>query len=655
MSRILAAFAAVLATVAIGLLTQPGPGAAEETDLLHVTSNVVYDVKTGDVPVAVTWDISIVNNDPETAFADSGDVLIYESLNLPLLRGASNPAAIDSDGTPLGVSIEDLGGPGVAVRGNVAFARPLFFEDTYDFTLTYEIPETRSREVVVTPYYAFLPVIAAGQDATVVVNTPTGDPWQVSLEPRECTGDGATLSCSGTDLGYLAAIVEVVQVGAAVERTFDVPLEDLTVTVTLSYYQGEEEAAAHDEELITAGLPVIEEVYGFSFDGPATLSISHGGYQEIFGYEGIASCAATCEIVISPIADDYTVLHELAHLWSNIYGKRWLSEGFGELVSREAAAHLPEGLVEGAPPDRTATGADLKLDDWGDVEPVVGADADTLAEVEAGYARSLAFLQEVRTQFGLEALQAVNRNLATGGSPGDSRRFMDLLEDATGQNTDGLFLEWVFPDSYETILADRRNARVRLSDLRQRLVDEELAQDAIPPLEASIRAWDFQQALADLDEIEAGLDTYEDLRSDLARLETEALSVGLTLPESISDDLTRFQFEDVAAQITLGRQAIADYVSAGVAVDAPRGLWQRFGLLGSDPDGELRSAANAFNAGEFERSSTHSLEAEDLIDDASSVATMRMLIVAGFLGLIVLAIVVALAIGHLRERELADG
>ena len=62
----------------------------------------------------------------------------------------------------------------------------------------------------------------------------------------------------------------------------------------------------------------------------------------------------------------------------------------------------------------------------------------------------------------MQALQAVNRNIATSGKPADSRRFMDLMEEATGKNMDNLFLVWVFPDSYGQVLADRREARDRL-------------------------------------------------------------------------------------------------------------------------------------------------------------------------------------------------
>jgi hypothetical protein len=231
---------------------------------------------------------------------------------------------------------------------------------------------------------------------------------------------------------------------------------------------------------------------------------------------------------------------------------------------------------------------------------------------------------------------------------------MDLLEDATGEDLAGEFLLWVFPDSYEAVLADRREARVRLGELRSRLTDAALSLDVTTPIEADIRDWSFDAALAALDEAEAGLDTYIELQGELDALADAAAATGLELPASLAEYLQGFEFEELRAQMSLATDAIDAYVDADEAVGAPRNVWERFGLLGSDPEGEVEDARNAFANGDFEESIDQSHNAEDLIADASSVAFRRMLVVAGFFGLLVLALAIALGVSRLRERELAE-
>src|SRR5687767_14889234 len=86
------------------LLSTGGPASAQAPeDGLDVTANVVYDVQTAGVPVRVSWDVTIVNNDPSTTNTGSGTVFFYDALGLPVLRGATNASAVDSDGAPLDV------------------------------------------------------------------------------------------------------------------------------------------------------------------------------------------------------------------------------------------------------------------------------------------------------------------------------------------------------------------------------------------------------------------------------------------------------------------------------------------------------------------------------------------------------------------------
>ncbi len=360
-------------------------------------------------------------------------------------------------------------------------------------------------------------------------------------------------------------------------------------------------------------------------------------------------------MVISPVADDYTVLHELSHLWSSIFSERWLAEGFAQLVPEETAPQLPEGVLTGEPPARTPSTYPLQLDDWREeLTPVIGADGDAVERIAAGYDYSLRFLQDLRGEYGMETLRAVNRNIAGSGEAADSRRFMGVLEEATGENLDTDFLTWVFPRSYEPILADRRQVKERSAAVRLRLSDEGLPDDGLVGIDRAAREWSFTTALSLLDTLEANLDTYVELVELEDDLKSDANGAGLTLSSDITDVLNQFDFEAAQTLLASGQAALDAYRDAAERVDGDRSIWERFGMLGSDPGEQLEAAEDAFAAGNFTQSREHSLRAEELIDDASSVALRRLLVVGGFFGILALVIGLAIAVGQWRRRASAE-
>jgi hypothetical protein len=651
--RILAAMAAGVALAVLLFAPQQSAG-GQTPELLELASNVTYDVKSSGDVVHVTWDATVTNNDPQSTFHQNGQGFYYFAYPLPVLTGASNIVATDDGGASLDVTTSGAGTP-LVQAAKVNFARGIFYGETYKFHLAYDLVNTRSQSIIVTPYYAYIPVVGAGDPSTVTVNMPQGDPWSNSLDGALCTRTDNVFACSGSQGPYVVAVAEASQPSHTSSTTFDVPLADKTLSVTLTSFQGEEVTAQHQQALITAGLPVIEQVFGFHHPGPNVLNVSQGGQQLVLGYEGLTGCDSdSCDIVISPVASDYVVLHELSHMWTGIYDNRWLAEGFAEFVAETAGPQLPAGLVVGDPPQRAPSTISLPLDTWGETASLIGADPSQIALEDAGYDYSLRFMQELQSEFGLQALQAVNRNVASSGRAADSQRFMDLMEEATGKSTDNLFLVWVFPDSYRQVLADRREARDRLSELRDRLVGEGLPNTVLAPIQASIDQWDFDGALTALDKAESGLETYANLLPQLTALEKSASDAGLELPDSIEKALTSFDFDAAQSELAAANNAVQAYNAAASKVHAGRGLWTKFGLLGSDPGGSLDDAKASFASGDFETSQTQSQHAVSLIEDASSVAFKRLLLVAGFMAILALAVGIALAVSHFRERELAE-
>ncbi len=653
--------AVVFIVAAAGLLATGGSArhAAAEDDLLHIVSRVTYDVRPDLGPLHVSWDIAIENNDPKTQ-KRNGSLSFYQNLVLPALRGAANVAARSADGQPLDVTLTDSP-KGPVTSADVAFDKRLFYHDKYSFTLTYELPASRSDSLLVTPYYVFLPILASGDEATVTVSSPSDAAWEASLEAADCMqaaapapGQPATLTCSGQEAPYVAALVEVSRPDARITVPFDVQLREKAVSVSLTYFPGEEAFAQHVQDLTQASLPVIEDLYGFPYQAAPSIRIAQGGRQVVLGYEGLTTCLTdACDIVISPISDDYTVLHELAHLWSGIYARRWLSEGFAQIVAEDAAARLPAGLVRGRPPQRDPAAVALQLDEWGDVTSAVGAGEDELALQNAGYDRSLRFLYVLRFEAGADILRQVNAAIAKGGQPTDSKRYLDALEETSGKTLDGLFAEWVFPSYYDSILESRREARSRAGDLTRLTAEEGLSDEVPAAIREDVDAWRFDEAIAGLDQAEKGMARLEDLKSDLSRLHTNAAAAGLTMPGDVDDALARWDFDGAGRIMQSARRALDSYNAARSKVDGRHSLWQRFGLLGSNPSSTLESAAAAFADGDFDTAVDRAGDAADTVDSAGTVALRRLLIVAAIFGAFALVILAAVWIARLREREFA--
>lgn len=643
-----------LALLAIGAGLAPA-SSAQEPDLVDVASDVVYDLRTDDGPVGVAWDISVRNGDPSTSEdASDGTLVFYTNLSIPVLRGADNIEAVDADGVSLDVTVDETSTAPV-LSARIDFADRLFYEQTYEFSVRYEMPETRADSVLVTPAYVFLPIVASGDEATVRILAPASGGWEATIEGEDCERDGDVFRCSGSDNAYIAATAEISRPDAVQSVSFQSELQARMLTIDLSYFEGEDETAAHLQELIPAALPLIEDVFAFQYEGPEQIEIRQGGRQAVLGYEGITQCSSgRCEITISPVADDITVIHELTHLWTGIFAERWLSEGFAQLYADEVASRLPAELVRSRAEQPQAEAVDLPLDEWGEVTSVIDASAELVAVESAGYNLSLRFLEILRSEVGSSTLRDVNVAIADGGRPADSRRYMDVLEDASGGNLDQLFATWVFDSSEAETLRLRREARDRLAELEARAQTEGLPEGATTGVREDILDWNFKDALAKLDSIDADLATYDQLSAQLSSITGEAESMGLTMPTGIAEALGRWEFGNVRLALADARDALDAYRSAQADIDAPRNLWERFGLLGNDASGKLDDAAAHFAEGQFQASIDSSRAAIAIIDDASTVALRRVLIVTGIFAAFGLIILAAVWASHLREREFVD-
>ena len=101
----LVSVSALLAALALSDARSAGAMQADE-DLLRIESEVTYDIQPEDGGVHVTWQVDLENNDPATAAPEFGTGLAYESISLPVLRGAADLQATDADGVALAIDVE---------------------------------------------------------------------------------------------------------------------------------------------------------------------------------------------------------------------------------------------------------------------------------------------------------------------------------------------------------------------------------------------------------------------------------------------------------------------------------------------------------------------------------------------------------------------
>jgi hypothetical protein len=97
--------------------------------------------------------------------------------------------------------------------------------------------------------------------------------------------------------------------------------------------------------------------------------------------------------------------------------------------------------------------------------------------------------------------------------------------------------------------------------------------------------------------------------------------------------------------------ALALYRDAEAAVAEPRSPWEDFGLIGSDPEGSVEEAAAAFNAGDYESASDNARDAINAVNEASTTATRRVMLVAGAAAAFALLVLLGVWYTRIRERR----
>ncbi len=400
--------------------------------------------------------------------------------------------------------------------------------------------------------------------------------------------------------------------------------------------------------LLAKSLPALGARIGLpwpEYDTPLTVqeavSRSTGGYAGIFD-------PAAGTVAIAYYADDFVVLHEVAHAWFNgsLLADRWANEAFASYYGAVAAEDADIKVTT----DRLTAELEksrIPLNGWG---PVGTLD---VAQEDYAYAASFTLAQQIAERAGPDGLRAVwaavsDRRSAYQpvgggdeivGGPVDWRGLLDLLEARGDTAYDDLWRTWVARPEDVPLLDARLAARSRYDAFLG-----VVGKWAVPlSIRDAMRAWRFEDATV-------LIDGAEDVLALRGRVERAASAVGLAAPASLRETFEDDDgFDDAIAEGAAELEAIDRYAAADA--ERPHALTplMTLGMWGEHPDADLAAAKEAFARGELAASVAAADEAAATWINAESVGQGRAFSIATIV--IALLFLLALMVVTVRRRR----
>jgi hypothetical protein len=651
----------LLAVVAaVGLLGTPvGPTAPVEVRaagaFLDFTSDTRYTVEPENHRVQVTVDLHVSNPSKDTTTKR----FFHDFANIQVMAGASGfKVSWAGKGTPR-VRVSERHKSYLILR--VDFAQRLYSGQTATYKLTFYLKDpggepTRDLRVgdslVSFPVWAFATTGTPGGTVTVVF--PAGYDVKVeagSIPPATNDPTGRPIFRTGTldkPLEFFAYLVGE-RPGAYRTATIGPTVRGAPVVVQVRSWQDDKPWGKRVADLLMAGLPVLGERIGLDWpDYPQPLTVQEAVSRTTGGYAGLFD-PSQAKVEVAYYADDFVVLHEASHAWFNgaLLADRWANEAFASYYATVAAADMKRKVQPSALTDQLEK-ARIPLNAWGPVG------SENVAEEDYAYAASLVLAKAIAERAGQEGLQAVWAHAKAGvgayqpvgggaaetvaGAP-DWRGLLDLFEERTGKSFDDLWRTWVARDSDLALLDARAPARARYAAMVTTVGDWHLPR----PIRDALRAWQFSDATALLDDAEAAL-------ASRAAVTAAASQAGLVAPATLrlafeDDD----GFDDASAEATAELDVIARYAAAEALRPTETTPFMTLGLWGLTPEARLAEARDAFAKGDLAASAAASEDVEFTWATAAGIGQSRAISV----GLIVLAIVMilALAVSTARRRR----
>jgi hypothetical protein len=626
---------AAVATLAAAALLGPAgasPAFAAE-DELALASRATYTLEPEALAVRVAVAVTATNNKPDlvesTASGTRTTRYFYDGANLVIHSEATAVAARAGE-ADLAVRLTPEEGYTIA---EVRFGRDLYFGQSLEFTLTYDLPGGAPRsdsDIRVGSAFATFYAWAFGDRGDVTIAVPAG--YEV-----ETTGATVTeSSAAGATLLSATAIADVPEwfVVVVADRHDSLTRDRLDLPggerLLIRAWPEDEEWLERVGGLLRVGLPVLVEKIGLAWPVDGEIEVAEVHTPLLEGYAGVFYTNEDL-IEISEELDELTIVHEASHAWfnSDLFVGRWINEG---LADEYAARVLDEVSVGGLRPRGLSPSSEgaVRLNEWS--HPGRISDEETDARETFGYEASWTVIRDLVGEIGEEGMRTVfaaadGRQVAYVGASepeavtiqNDWRRFLDLLEEIGGSaSAEELYRRWVVTTEQEAQLEERARAR----ETYAALVD---AGDGWLPgfaVRDPLGRWQFARARERIEEAGAILA----IRDDIAEV---ADRLGIDPPGSLR---AAYQGATTEEELALARAAAAEQLAVATelaataeAVRAARDPFTAIGLIGEEPERDLEAATAAFVAGSEDRAAARAAEIRTLLDTADDTGRTRTL------------------------------
>lgn len=653
------AAAAALVLLAIAPAALPGRVVLAADRGLVVIAQTRYEALPEQQWVHVTIDAVATSYTPNPV----DGLAYYPGTNFAVQAGATHIAA-SSGGNALDVSLDTSGSDFIGVT--VAFAEGVFFQQSVEFRVTFDLPDpggAPDRNLRISPSIVAFPIWAFGSaqepGGSVTIILPSGFRPTVQggpLVPSTGTGGEIILATASLpDPFAFFAYLSADRAGAFDDTLLTVQVGNTAAAIKVRAWQDDPGWGTTMSELMTDGLPELHELIGLPYPNPGTLTVEEAATSRLGEYAGVYN-NLTGIIRVRYDADAYVGLHEAAHIWFNgdLFRDRWIGEAYAEFYGVEAANAI--GATGDAFDLTDALMANkIALNDWGEIGAVeIGVE-------EYAYAATyhLALLIFERTDLaGLRAvwLGAHDGEMAyqPANASGDAdkgvefhlegwQQLLDLLDARAGANFDDLWAEWVVNPGEQRELEDRAVAR----DQYDSVVAEAGTWNLPKDLRYAMGSWKFDEAEAAMTSASAVLDARE-------QIEADAHTLRLTPPGQLQELFERDGgLKAAQAEADQQIEVLADIAAATDRLAEKESVLESIGLLGEDPDAQLASARDLYEADELHDASQDADQALADRTGAAEAGQTRVLVAGG--GVVVLGGATFLTVRFRRRRTSRPG
>jgi hypothetical protein len=629
---VLAVFVAPLSATIDGSPLRAQEASASSTGL-SLTADARYVVDPANHRVRVGVTLAVTNHRSNT----KTHLYYYDRVFLAVQPGTTN-FKIASAGAHPAVRVVRKAKTYTLLR--IDFGKRLAAGATRRLVLVFDIPDkggaaTRTTRIgtslVSFGVWGFGATGDPGGGVTVVF--PAGyavDVDTAGLQPPTTDPQGNTVYTTGplaNPLSFFAYFVAD-RPSAYVESTIQVPIDDVTVPVTIRAWPDDPAWAGRVGAVLRKGLPALAKDIGLPWTVQQPLIVSEAISRTTQGFSGRYDPPAG-QIEIAYYASPLVILHEAAHAWFNgsLLADRWANEGFASYYALRAATAIGEKRVTAPKLTPALEAVRMPLNAW----PAPGG-ANAIVE-DAEYAASFqlaTLVAERATPDGLRTVwQAIHEgraayqpigargSLETSTDPPDWRGLLDVLEERTPATYDDLWRAWVIRAGESQLLDERETVRQDYATLLDR-ADPWLLPRVVRD---ALRVWQYDQANELMAAATGALD-------DRDAVFDAAAGAGLVVPSTmeVSFEGTR-GFAVTSNEAAAELAAIAAFRDAASTKPTSPAILDQIGLWGSDPSAAMGAAAAAFTAGDLEATVQNAGFAKRIWTGAAEVGRNRVVAV----------------------------